>query len=149
MYLRELRVSYRQRRLPRNCPIPVGLSISTPRECAPVLINLLEREPVEVMVALYLSTRHELLCFQEISRGSLDATVIHPRDLFKGALLANAAGIILGHNHPSGDPSPSRDDLALTRRLISAGDLVGVDILDHIVVAPFKRYVSLKELGRL
>lgn len=148
MYVRELRVQYRQRRLRAGAALPIG-ALQTPIECAALLLPLLQHEATEVMVALYLTTRHELICVHELSRGGLDATVVHPRDVFRGACLSNAAAVVLGHNHPSGDPSPSRDDLALTRRLITAGELIGIDVLDHIVVAPFDRYTSLKELGRL
>lgn len=148
MYVRELRVAYRRRRVHKSADIPDG-PLSTPAECAPIILRLLQHESVEVLLALYLSTRHEMLCFQGLSRGSLDAAVVHPREVFKGAYLANAAAIILAHNHPSGDPTPSRDDMALTRRLMTAGDLLGIDILDHIIVAPFDRYSSLKEQGRI
>ena len=74
--------------------------------------------------------------------------MVHPREVFKAALLANAASIVLAHNHPSGDPAPSPDDVALTRRLVDAGRLLGVEVLDHIVIGE-GRYVSVRELGWL
>ena len=89
-----------------------------------------------------------MIAFHEVSRGTLDTTLVHPREVFKAALLANSSAIILCHNHPSGDPCPSPDDVHLTRRLVDAGTLLGVDVLDHIIVGD-GRYYSFKEAGRL
>ena len=83
-----------------------------------------------------------------ISVGSLDSSVVHPREVFKEALAASAASVIFVHNHPSGDPSPSEDDIKLTRRLVEVGNIMGVDVLDHIVVAD-SSYVSLKGMGSI
>ena len=120
----------------------------TPREVAAHLLPLFGSYPVERFGVLLLDTRHRLVRTRVLSVGSLDASVVHPREVFREAILAGAAAIVLFHNHPSGDPSPSRDDLALTRRLVTAGELVGIDVLDHIVLAD-TRYVSMKEQGRL
>jgi DNA repair protein RadC len=89
-----------------------------------------------------------VIAYHEVSRGTLDATLVHPREVFKAALLSNAASIILTHNHPSGDPTPSPDDHQLTRRLVDAGRLIGVEVLDHIIVGD-GRYFSFREGGRL
>jgi DNA repair protein RadC len=97
---------------------------------------------------LCLTTKHRVIAYHEVSRGTLDATLVHPREVFKVALLANAAAIILTHNHPSGDPSPSPDDVQLTRRLVEAGVLLGVEVLDHIIVGD-GRYYSFQEVGGL
>jgi DNA repair protein RadC len=86
--------------------------------------------------------------YYEVSRGTLDSTLVHPREVFKAAILANAAAIILTHNHPSGDPTPSPDDLALTQRLVQAGQIIGIDVLDHVIVGD-GRWTSFVELGRL
>jgi DNA repair protein RadC len=88
------------------------------------------------------------MAFHEVSRGTLDSTLVHPREVFKAALLANAAAIVVSHNHPSGDPSPTIDDLEVTTRLVAAGVILGVPLLDHIVVGA-GRYFSFKESGRL
>ena len=92
--------------------------------------------------------RHDLIAYHEVVRGSLDMVIVQPREVFRGALLANAAALILAHNHPSGDPTPSADDLALTQRLIQAGALLALDILDHLVIGD-ARYTSLRELGHM
>ena len=89
-----------------------------------------------------------MIAYHEVSRGTLDATLVHPREVFKAALLANAAAIVLCHNHPSGESTPSRDDLQLTRRLVEAGTLLGVEVLDHIIVGD-ARYYSFKQSGCL
>ena len=83
-----------------------------------------------------------------VSIGSLDSTVVHPREVFREAASASAAAIVLFHNHPSGDPTPSPDDLVLTTRMVSAGDIMGIDVVDHLILAD-QRYFSLVESGRL
>ena len=97
---------------------------------------------------LCLSTKHRVIAYHEVSRGTLDSTLVHPREVFKAALLANAAAIVVSHNHPSGDPSPTMDDLEVTTRLVAAGEILGIVVLDHIVVGD-GHYFSFKEAGRL
>jgi DNA repair protein RadC len=109
----------------------------------------LQREIIEVSVVLCLDTRHHLVAYHEVSRGTLDHTIVEPRDVFKAALLANARSVILGHNHPSGDVTPSPLDHALTTRVASAGTLIGIPLDDHLIVAADGRYASLKEMGLL
>lgn len=120
----------------------------TPREVAEYLLPLFGSHPVERFGVLLLDTKHRLIRARIVSVGSLDASVAHPREVFREAILGGAAAIVLFHNHPSGDPAPSRDDIALTRRLTTAGDLIGVDVLDHVVLAD-GRYSSMRELERL
>lgn len=145
MRVRELRVTYRAR---QELTVELGTLLNTPHLVAEVVIPLLVREVVEVAVVLCFSIKHRLLCTHELSRGSLDCTIIHPREVFKAAILANSAGIVLAHNHPSGDPAPSADDLRLTARLVQAGDVLGIDVLDHVIVAG-NRYYSFLEGGQL
>ena len=101
----------------------------------------------EVMGALYLDTRHRLVAERELFRGTLDRAAVEPRAILKEGLLRDAAAFILFHNHPSGDPSPSAEDLLFTRRLAEAGDLVGVRLVDHLVLGGGGRWVSLRERG--
>jgi DNA repair protein RadC len=89
-----------------------------------------------------------MLRVRVISIGCLDSTVVHPREVFREAAGAAAAAIVLFHNHPSGDPSPSGDDLALTARMVNAGTIMGIDVLDHVILAD-QRYFSLAEAGQL
>jgi DNA repair protein RadC len=146
--LRELRVRYTVRKNGEGRPVTMGRVLSSPRDAAAVLIELLADEPAEVFGILCVTTKHRVLAYHEVSRGTLDSASAHPREVFKAAVLANAAAIVLAHNHPSGDPSPSCDDVALTRRLVDAGEILGIAVLDHIIVGD-GRYVSFRDLGRL
>lgn len=103
----------------------------------------------EHFVALLLNTKNELLRPVEISHGGLDETVAAPRDVFRQAVREGASGVVVAHNHPSGDPEPSRADLMLTQRLKEAADIIGVRLLDHVIFGDGDRYVSLKERGQM
>ena len=107
--------------------------------------HLLDKQK-EHFVAVLLDNRHRLIRISPIAVGSLSATLVHPRELFKEAIAASAAAVILAHNHPSGDPQPSEDDVRLTKRLIQAGALLGIEVLDHVIVAA-DGAVSLRALG--
>jgi DNA repair protein RadC len=93
-----------------------------------------------------LDTKQRLIRIKILSLGSLDSTVVHPREVFREATAASAASIILFHNHPSGDPTPSSDDIELTVRLVGAGRLMGIDVVDHVILAD-RRYYSFVEAG--
>ncbi len=113
------------------------------------LFPILGHEAVEVFLIICLTTRHQLIGYHEVSRGTLDQTLVHPRDVFKAALLANSAALVLAHNHPSGDPTASAEDTALTARLQEASKVLGIEILDHIIIGGTARYLSFKEQGLL
>ncbi len=107
---------------------------------------------VETLQVLLLNTRRKLIRVEEISDGTLDTILVHPREVFKYAIAANAAAIVLAHNHPSGDPTPSEADVKVTRDLIRAGQLLKIDVIDHIIIGRAtteraKDYSSLRELG--
>ena len=146
--LRELTVRYSVRKNGEGQALTMGRLLSNSTDAASVLLELLQDEPAEVFGILCLTTKLRVIAYHEVSRGTLDSTSAHPRDVFRTAILANAASIVLAHNHPSGDPSPSPDDVALTRTLVAAGGIIGIDVLDHIIVAD-GRYVSFRQLGRL
>jgi len=103
----------------------------------------LPRARREHFVVLLLNARHELQCRETISIGSLNASIVHPREVFLPAILHSAASVVLVHNHPSGDPEPSEEDLGITRRLVQVGELVGIGVLDHVIVAS-RGVVSLR-----
>lgn len=147
MRLRELHVTYRVR---EDMPV-LGerQRIGAPRQVAGLLRPILESEPVEVFGVLCLTTKHRPLAWHELSRGTLDATLVHAREVFKVAFLANAAAIVIAHNHPSGDSEPSGDDVSITRRLSEAGKLLGVELLDHLIIGHDGRYYSFSEAGRM
>ena len=148
--VRELVVSYTPVRL--RLPVPMTGRLLTPRDAAVLASALLADATVEKVLALHLTTKHELIGVHVVSTGSLDSSIVHPRDVFKAACLSNAAGLLLVHNHPSGDPTPSPDDRALVARLRAAGDLLGVELMDALIVAdPVDglRYFSFREAGLL
>jgi DNA repair protein RadC len=128
--------------------------ISVPAEAAALLreeMRLLDREEFRVLL---LNTKSFLLKVAHVSRGSLNASIVEPREVFKDAIAASAAGVILAHNHPSGDPTPSAEDVAITKRLAKAGEVLGITVLDHIILGHQvqgrdRDFVSLKELGLL
>ena len=109
-------------------------------------ITNVQEEAQEVFGILILNTKNKIVAVHEISRGTLNSSLLHPREVFKPAVLHNAAAIICFHNHPSGDKTPSEMDINITNRLVEVGDIMGIEILDHIIVTD-NGYASLKELG--
>jgi DNA repair protein RadC len=101
----------------------------------------------EQFVVVLLDGKNQLLGFNVVSTGSLTAALVHPREVFKPAILGNAAALILVHNHPSGDPTPSDEDKAITTRLKQAGELLGIRVLDHVIIGDDDRFVSMAETG--
>jgi DNA repair protein RadC len=120
------------------------------------VVNFLREEnrllPVETLQVLLLNTRRRLIRHETISQGTLDTLLVHAREVFKVAIGANAAALVLAHNHPSGDPTPSDADIKVTRDLIRAGQLLKIEVLDHVIMGRAtqerpKEYASLRELG--
>jgi len=120
--------------------------VKTPDEVVALVRGRLKGKKKEHFLALLLDTRNQLIKVAEISVGSLDTSIVHPREVFKEAISVSAASVIFVHNHPSGDPEASEDDIKLTKRLAEAGEIVGIDVLDHIIVCD-KDYLSLKGKG--
>jgi DNA repair protein RadC len=120
--------------------------LRSPAECARHLLPRYSSRAVETFGILALDVRHRLRHEAEISVGCLTSSLVHPREVFREALTARAAALVLFHNHPSGDPEPSAEDVSLTRRLVAAGRLMGIEVLDHLVLGA-GRFVSLKERG--
>lgn len=122
------------------------VQITSARVVAELLLPLYGNRPVEQFGVVLLDTKRRVLRTTVLSIGTLDASIVHPREIFREATLAGAAALVLFHNHPSGDPKPSDDDVALTRRLAAAGVLMGIDVIDHIILADV-RYYSFREEG--
>lgn len=122
--------------------------LRTPEDSARYLLPRYGARPVETFGLLALDVRHRLKKEAVVSVGCLTSSLVHPREVFQEAVVARAAALILFHNHPSGDPEPSAEDIALTRRLASAGTLMGIEILDHVILGA-GRFVSLKQRGVL
>ena|ERR1043166_8870507 len=117
--------------------------IRGPDDVVATLGSKFRSEDREHFLVLLLNARHEVIGKETVSVGSLNASIVHPREVFKPAVLHSAASIVLAHNHPSGDPEPSEEDLSITKRLKEAGELLGIQVLDHVVVAS-RGIVSLR-----
>jgi DNA repair protein RadC len=144
---REYRVGILRVRLVRDSSIPGQRCISGPADAARIASTYLDGADREHFVTLLLNTRHEVLGMNTVSIGGLASAPVHPREVYKAAILAGAASVLCIHNHPSGHVEPSRDDLALTSQLIAAGRLLGIEVLDHIILGADGRYASLRERG--
>jgi DNA repair protein RadC len=123
-------------------------TLRTPEDVGRYLLPRYGSRPVETFGLLALDARHRLRREAVVSVGCLTSSLVHPREVFQEAVTARAAALVLFHNHPSGDPEPSAEDLALTRRLASAGALMGIEVLDHVILGA-GRIVSLKQRGVL
>ena len=121
-------------------------SIGGPRDVSNLLMPDLRYQKKEHLKSLLMDTKNRVLAIRTVSIGDLSSSIVHPREVYKDAVIASAASIIIAHNHPSGDPTPSSEDVAVTKRLIQAGEIMGIDLLDHIVLGDGV-FVSLKERG--
>ena len=123
--------------------------IRVPAEAAPMLAQYIGEADREVFVIAMLSIRHRVLGLHTVSVGCLTSSLVHPREVFKPAILSGSAALLICHNHPSGDAEPSAEDIALTRRLAAAGQLLGIEIVDHLILGEAGRFVSLRARGVL
>jgi DNA repair protein RadC len=124
--------------------------IKSPDQVVEIMRNHIDMENLdrEMFCAIYLNRKNNVLAINTVSVGGLASSLVHPREIFKPAFLTSAAAIILVHNHPSGDPTPSAEDLNITRRLAEAGKLLGIEVLDHIIIG-VGRHISLKSENRM
>lgn len=122
------------------------MTIRSPQEAASYLMEVIGLDQQEKFYCLYLNTKNQIIYEKTVFMGSLNSSIVHPREVYKEALKWSAASIIVSHNHPSGDPSPSREDIEVTKRLIEAGEIIGIECLDHLIIGD-GRFCSLKEQG--
>jgi len=122
--------------------------VNNPKDAAQLVLGELSRADKEHFMIIMLNTKHRVIAKKVISIGHLQASLVHPREMFKEAIRRSSAAVILVHNHPSGDLTPSRDDIATTERLKEVGDMIGIDVLDHIIIGD-NRYLSFREQGLL
>lgn len=123
--------------------------INAPTDAVRLLSTYLSTADREHLVALFLNQKNRILGLNTVSVGSLTASIVHPREVFKPAILANAAALILGHNHPSGDPTPSAEDRDITTRLAMVGEALGIRLLDHLIIGNETHWYSFQEAGGL
>jgi len=123
--------------------------INCPRDAAIIAGDFLDGADREHFVVICLDTKNNVNALNTVSVGTLNSSLVHPREVFKAAILANSNALILSHNHPSGDPTPSREDVEITKRLAEAGKIMGIEVIDHVVIGESGKYVSFKERGIL
>ena len=123
--------------------------ISSPKDAVGIGQQFLEDADREQVIVCCLDTKNQPLSISVVSMGILNSSLIHPREIFKTAILTNAASLILYHNHPSGETEPSTEDINITKRIKEAGVLMGIELIDHIIIGSEGRYLSLKEEGLL
>jgi DNA repair protein RadC len=119
------------------------ITVKSPEGAIKAVKNQLKGKKTEHFLVLCLDTRNHLINTHKVSIGSLDCSIAHPREVFKEAISSCAASVIFVHNHPSGDPTPSEDDIKLTKRLIEAGEIIGIEVLDHIIICD-RDHLSMK-----
>ncbi|MEK5026412.1 MULTISPECIES: RadC family protein [Paenibacillus] len=129
-----------------NSRLTEPVTIRSPQDAAEILTEQLRYLQKEHFVCLFLNTKNHVIAQETLSMGSLNASIVHPREVFRAAMKCSSAAIICAHNHPSGDPTPSPEDISLTSRLLQAGEIVGIDVLDHLIIGD-SSFVSLKEKG--
>ncbi len=121
-------------------------AIRSPEDVSKLMMEEMRHLTQEHFVCLFLNTKNQVIAQHTIFIGSLNSSIVHPREVFKEAIRRSSASIICLHNHPSGDPTPSKEDIEVTKRLISAGQIIGIDLLDHVVIGD-GRFCSLREKG--
>lgn len=126
--------------------IPNRPTIRSPQDVAGLMMEDLRYHSQEHFVCLYLNTKNQVIGKETVFIGSLNSSIVHPREVYKEAIRRSSASVICLHNHPSGDPTPSREDIEVTRRLLDAGKIIGIDLLDHLIIGD-GRFYSLKEKG--
>jgi len=129
-------------------PLDRGDSITCSRQVAAYIGPMLVDAEQEIFLVLMMDTKHKVIDLVEISRGSLDSTIVHPREVFRPGVKLGASNIVAVHNHPSGDPTPSAEDRAITTRLAMTGEVVGIELLDHVIVARDGHY-SFRDQGEM
>ncbi|MGL5352129.1 MAG: RadC family protein [Clostridium sp.] len=126
----------------------INFKISSPKNIASMLMNEMTDLNQEVLKLIMLNTKNEVVGIKDVFKGSLNSSIVHPREIFREAIKRNSASIIICHNHPSGDPTPSKEDINITIRLKECASIMGIELLDHIIIGNSK-FVSLKEKGIL
>jgi DNA repair protein RadC len=144
IFLRKIEARFRNEIIRENAPAWVSKRFTTPQQIFEMFIEL-RLEAKEHFIALHLDGKNRIICFDRVSVGSLNQSIVVPRELFKTACISSAAALILIHNHPTGDPAPSSEDLNITRRIKEAGELMGIKLLDHIIIG--ESYLSFVERG--
>lgn len=148
IFLKRIEARYTKECVRDDAPEWVNTRFTSPLGLAAMFQDM-ELECKEHFVTLHLDGKNRIVAMDRVSTGSLNQSIVHPRETFKTALLSSAAAVVLIHNHPSGDPAPSREDREITRRLKEAGELLGIRVLDHVIIGSDSNYFSFVEQGLL
>ncbi len=144
--LRSIETRYRKEVVREDAPEWVTTRFTSPKQIFEMFKDL-QMETKEHFITLHLDGKNRVVCLDRVSVGSLNQSIVHPREVFKSACMSGAAAILLIHNHPTGDPTPSNEDIAITNRLKEGGDLLGIRVLDHIIIG--ETYLSMVGQGIL
>lgn len=145
--LKRIRPIYEECAVLEDSPKYLGKKIVNAAEVSD-MFSFLRQETKEHFICLHLDSKNHILCFEVVSIGSQTAAIVHPREVFKSALLSSASAVLFMHNHPSGDPTPSCEDIELTSRLRECAELLGIRVLDHVILGN-NRYTSFADRGLL
>jgi DNA repair protein RadC len=145
--IRKIEIRSRRVSLAAESSEPYGEQISSPSKAHEIAQRILGSEAHEVFVALLLDIRNKVIAYTEVARGTVDACPVDVRAAFRAVVAEGASGVIFAHNHPSGDPSPSAEDLALTERLRKAAEIIGCTVTDHVIVTGSGDYFSFRQEG--
>ena len=145
--VKEVEVVVRRRYKLGEEPAPYNVAVREPGMVARMAASVLENQDNESFLVFLLNIKNKVIGYQEVARGGIDTCPVDPRMVFRAAVLEGASAVIVVHNHPSGDPAPSGEDLALTKRLKEGGELLGVPVLDHLIIGGDGSYCSLAEKG--
>lgn len=145
--IRSIEARFRTEVIREDAPDWISMKYTQPRQVYEIFRNL-RLETKEHFIVLHMDGKNRIVCLDRVSVGSLNQSIVHPREVFKTALLSSAAAVLLIHNHPTGDPTPSPEDIAITTRLKEAGELLGIRVLDHVIIGD-DRYISFVETGNL
>ncbi len=147
IFIRSIEARYRNEVVRDDAPEWVSKRFTQPQQVFEMFRDL-RHKTKEHFIALHLDGKNRIVCFDPVSIGSLNQAIVTPRELFKTACVSNAAALILIHNHPTGDPSPSQEDLTITRRLKESGEILGIKVLDHIIIGD-NAFLSFVDQGLL
>lgn len=133
----------------RDVEVQQSMNIRSPQDAADIAASFIGDEDREVFLVMCLNSKNQVNAVHRCHVGSINSSIVHPREVFKSAILNNSASIIVAHNHPSQDVMASREDIEVTRRLVKCGEMMGIEVLDHVVVNENAKFFSMKERGHM
>lgn len=148
VYARKLEVVSRRVEIAEEEAKYLRKVIGSPEDVFRLFKSVFENQPAEIFVVIHLKSNNGLSAFEIVTKGTLNSSLVHPREVFKSAIIQNAASIIVAHNHPSGNDQPSQEDLAITTQLVEAGKIIGIPIHDHVIFTE-DGYYSFAEHGNI